>query len=157
MNGRLNLPTKCMTRLGMLAVLAVACDEPLAPEDLQGTYVLQRVADDALPAVLYSNDQVIVRVFAETLYFATAERGSRNVVLESELVSGGSPERFSGETAFGFQIIDERIEIAFDCPINANCVPPPHLVLRRTSDGLQADFAFGSRTPLRYSRLSSAR
>jgi hypothetical protein len=37
-------------------------------------------------------DQVIVRVIAETPYFATAERGSRNVTLESELVSDGSPE-----------------------------------------------------------------
>lgn len=138
------------------AALSLACGELFGP-DLEGVYVLRRVAADTLPAVLYTNDHVTVRVLNESLHFTSARRGTRITLRESQPLSGEPPTGLRrGEATFGFRVTDGRIEVAFDCPPNANCVAPPHLVLRRTADGLQADFALGGRVPLIYERLPVA-
>jgi hypothetical protein len=137
----------------LAALLAQGCGESLNPSDVLGIYVLQQVANDPLPAVLHSNDDVTVRVFAETLYFASTARGTFSTVREAEPATGEPPSSANFKTGFGFQTIDDGIEVGFDCPINANCVAPPHLVLRWISDGLRADFALSARTPLIYARL----
>ena len=140
------------------AVLALACGEALGPGDIAGTYALQRVAGDPLPAVLYTTQTVVVRVFADTLRFTADRRGISTTVRESEPVTGGpATEPRRGETGFSFRVADGRIEVAFDCPINANCVAPPHLVLKRTDAGLRADFALVARTPLLYARVAPTR
>ena len=137
----------------LAALLAQGCGESLSPRDVLGIYVLERVADDPLPAVVHSNEDVIVRVVAETLYFASTTRGTFSTVREAEPATGESPSPAGYETGFGFQVIDDRIEVGFDCPINALCVAPPQLVLRRISEGLRADFALNARTPLIYARV----
>ena len=143
-----------LRRLGILpcVVLTFACGESLGPGDIAGTYVLQRVANDPLPAVLYAVNGRSVRVIAETLQFTPDLRGrlSTNREIESP---GAAVEPAGWATAFTFRLISDRIEVAFPCPPNANCLPPPHLVLRQTADGVLADFAMGARTPLVYARL----
>jgi hypothetical protein len=141
----------------LCAALAVACGEPLSPRDVAGTYALQRVAGDALPALLYTNGAVNVRVFADTLQFLSDGHGTLITVRESEPVSGGpSSGPLRRENAFGFRITAARIEVGFECPPNADCVAPPHLILQRTGDGLEAVFALGARIPLTYTRVASA-
>jgi len=133
-------------------VLTFGCSEPVSPGDIAGTYVLQRVANDPLPAVLYTVNGMSVRVIAETLQFTPDLRGRLST--NREIESPGAPiEPASWATAFTFRFISERIEVAFPCPPNADCLAPPHLVLRQTADGLLADFALGARTPLVYARL----
>jgi hypothetical protein len=142
----------------LCATVPLACGEPLSPRDIAGTYALQRVAGDSLPALLYTNEYVTVHVFADTLLFGPDRRGTLITVRESEPLAGGpSTGPLRGESTFGFRVVEGQIEVTFDCPPNANCAPPPHLVLRRSPAGLQADFALGARTPLSYARLASAR
>jgi len=139
----------------LCAVLPLACGEPLSPGDVVGIYALQRVASEPLPAVLFTNDYVTVRVFADTLRLSLDSRRMRVFVGVSEPAGAGQPvEPLRWESAFGFTIIGDRIEVAFACPPNANCVAPPHLVLERTPDGLRAEFALGERVPLIYDRVS---
>ncbi len=141
----------------LCAALLVACGEPLSPSDVAGTYALQRVAGDTLPALLYTAGSVNVRVLADTLQFLSDRHGTQITVRESEPVSGEpstGPLRWT--SAFVFGITGGRIEVGFECPPNANCVAPPHLVLRPTGDGLEASFALGARIPLTYTRVASA-
>ena len=135
------------------AVFATACSDPISPEAVVGTYALQGVAGDPLPAHLFSNEHVSVRVLSETIHFDANGRGSVNTVREIQYLSGSASESINGDWAFGYKIIDQRIEVAYDCPDLALCVPPPHLILRLTPDGMNANFTLEGRTPMAYARL----
>jgi hypothetical protein len=146
-------PMKLRVMACLSVALALNCGDALGPEDIAGTYALQQVGGDHLPAVFYTTPTAIVRVLADTLRFTADRRGTSTTVTEREPVAGGpvtGPLR--GETSFGFRIVEGRIEVAFDCPIDADCVAPPHMVLKRTGTGLEGVFAF-ARTPLLYSRV----
>src|ERR1041384_781569 len=117
--GRLRMIAPAAMRVVTLFVagLSLACREPVSPSDVAGAYALQRVAGNSLPTIQYANGDVVVRVFAETLSFTPDGRGEDVTVRQSETVTGGlvtGPER--RETAFGFRVVQGRIEIAFDCP-----------------------------------------
>jgi hypothetical protein len=138
-----------------VAGLSLACGEPLSPRDVAGAYALQRVAGNSLPTIQYANGYVVVRVFAETLGFTPDGRGEDVTVQQSETVTGGlvtGPER--SKTAFGFRVVQGRIEIAFDCPPGADCVAP-HIVARPTPNGLEVQYALGARVPQIFARLAS--
>jgi hypothetical protein len=47
----------------LTAASAFACESPAAPEDIAGTYALERVEADQLPTVLFPNEHVRVRVW----------------------------------------------------------------------------------------------
>jgi hypothetical protein len=151
---------RALSRLAVLllgAGLPAACSEPLGPRGFVGTYALQNVAGDALPALLLENDYVIVRVLADTLRFAAHGRGTGVQVLESGPPTGASPTSpVRWEYAFGFRVVEDRIEIAFDCPPGADCAAPPHVVARPIPGGLRADFALIYRVPQTYARVSSS-
>ena len=144
-----------LRRLGILpcVVLTFGCSESLSPADIAGTYLLRRVANDTLPAVVYSFNGMTVRVIAETLQFTPNLRGRLSTIRERESATGGPIDPASWATVFVYDVVDDRIEVGFVCGPAANCVPPPHLVLRQTADGLRADYAVGTRTPLVYARL----
>jgi len=137
--------------------MLIACGDSLGPGDVVGTYVLQKVAGDALPTLLYTTEFVKIRVFADTLRFKIDGRGSINTLRESEPVKGDGPsEPFRWQSGFSYKVVDDRIEVAFDCPPNASCVKAPHLVLREARAGLVADYALGARLPLRYGLVGRA-
>jgi len=149
MRATLRLPV-----LLMWAGLAAACEEPLGPEDIVGTYVLQDVAGEALPAIVDSNSYSVLRVLADTLRLTADGRGTRMEVVESEPSTGGSTTGpMHWEESFGFRIVHGRIEITIDCPWYADCVAGPHVVARPIANGLRVDFALASRVPQTYSRL----
>ena len=142
----------------LCAAIPLACSDSLAPGDVLGTYVLHNVAGDALPTLLYTTEFVIFRVFAVTLRFTLNGRGSINTLRESEPVKGDGPtEPFRWQTGFSYKLIEDRVEVVFDCPPNASCVKGPHLVLRGISAGLRADFALGARLPLFYRQVDRGR
>ena len=148
-----------LARLLTLLCLAapLSCSDSLSPGEVPGTYVLRNVAGDPLPAVLYTTEFTKIRVFADTLRFTLNGRGSINTFRESEPVKGDGPtEPFRWQEGFSYRLVDNRIEVTFDCPPNANCLKGPHLVLRESSNGLTAEFAFTYRLPLVYRRVAGA-
>jgi hypothetical protein len=48
----------------------LSCSDGLRPSALPGTYVLERVAHDAPPVVVYVSEDVTIRVLADTLRLA---------------------------------------------------------------------------------------
>lgn len=139
----------------LTAALALACGDSLAPADVAGNYALQQIAGDPLPALGFANEELVVRVFADTLRVGADGRGTLVRVDEVEFPSDGTqvPPRRS-EISFSFRTVDDRVEIAFDCPINANCAPPPHRIARRIGGGLRVDYAPGTRVPMIYARVA---
>src|SRR5258705_6670210 len=73
--------------LSCIVVLA-ACGSPFGPNDVAGTYALRRVAGDSLPTVLYENQYVSVRVFADTLRFTADQRGALVTIREITPLNG---------------------------------------------------------------------
>ncbi len=139
----------------LFALPALACESSLSPEAIAGTYVLRRVDGDPLPAILYVSDHSRVRVLSDTLAFRADGQGTRATLLEIEPLNSERPNEPSAMgTTFNFRIVGTSIEVAFYCPPNANCVAPPHLVLRRTDGGLIAVSALGMRTPLAYEQTA---
>jgi hypothetical protein len=143
----------------LLSMATLACSDPLSPQNVKGSYALLRVAGDTLPALLYTNDYVSVRILSETLRFTTDDRGSRTVSYESTPLAGGFPTVANNglETRapenFHWRVRNGRLEITYDCPINANCIAGPHLLLLPTTNGLLGYPRSLSRSPLLYERL----
>ena len=134
---------------------ALACENSLSPEAIAGTYVLRRVDGDPMPAILYVSDHSRVRVLSDTLVFRADGQGTRATLLEIEPLNSERPNEPSATgTTFSFRIVGTSIEVAFYCPPDANCVAPPHLVLRRTDGGLIAVSALSARTPLAYEQTA---
>ena len=142
----------------LLGAAALGCGDPLRPADVAGAYALVRVESEALPAVLYSNEYVRVRVLADTLRLNADGSGTRIGLRDVEpLQQGVAPAgetRVEGE--FRFWTANGRVEVDFICPPNANCVAPPHLVARPVPGGLRVDFDLGARVPLFYARVAGA-
>ena len=152
------MPTNSSTLLarataGLVAVLTCGCGDSLATDDVVGSYVLRRVGPDPLPTVLFSNDYVTSRVLSDTLQLTTNGRGTRASLQVVQQRATGVVDTVRSEAGFRFQVSDGRVEIAFDCPINANCAPPPHLVGHPLSGDLEIDYALGARVPLLYARI----
>jgi hypothetical protein len=142
----------------LLAVLLLACDDPLGPRDVAGTYALERIGDATLPAVSVANEAVLVRTLADTLRLERDGRGSAVLVTESLVTATGAREGPSRAVLpFDYRVVAGRIEIGFDCPPTAFCSAPPHLVAVPIAGGLRADFAGGRRVPMVYAAVGRAR
>ena len=138
------------------AGLAAACEDPLRPDDVVGTYALRDVAGGALPAIVLTNDYGVWRVLADTLRFTADGRGTNVNVAEHEIPPGASPTGpVRMVSPFTFRTVEGRIEIAFDCrEPAASCVAPPHLVARPTTGGLRADYYLMYRVPQTFARIT---
>jgi hypothetical protein len=117
---------------------ATACESPLAPRAVAGTYILREVGGDPLPTVLSSNSDVIVHVLVDTLRLTALGVGTQIGlrVLEPARPSISAPDTFRVSERFHFRMFDDRIEVTFDCPPGADCTSGPHLVLHPTTVGL---------------------
>ena len=144
--------------IGLLLPI-LGCGSPLSPTDVAGTYVLQRIATDPLPAELFRNEDVAVRVIADTIRLRADGTASTAGATELEwLHDGAAPrERSSSESAAHFRIVDGHIEVTWICPINANCVEGPHLIARRDGDGLRVEHVYQASGPLFYTRIVDMR
>jgi hypothetical protein len=104
--------------------------------------------------VVYVSEDVTIRVLADTLRLGEGGVGTR-IVLD-HITTAGDPQPdnpIRGEFDFRFKIVRGVIEISYDCPPNANCVPPPHLVGHFSGDGLTIHHALGERVPQVYSQV----
>ena len=140
-----------LRRAPLLLAASIGCSDSTSPAGpvLPGTYVLRRIAGDALPAELYTTRAgVSVRVIADTLRFMNDGTGTHVQVASFDFA-----EAARGEGAFSWNVDDGRLEITHTCMASAMIVsahlsavpeataslasrrctmaPGPHLVARR--------------------------
>lgn len=141
-------------RLAILAfsLFALGCSDPLAPDDVDGLYVLQRIGSEALPATLFENECYALRVISEAILLRSNGTGTISGVQQTMSCQDGDTARVARwvEKPIRFQVVGGRIEIEFVCGPNELCIAPPHVVAHRTSAGLRATY-FESTVPLHYS------
>jgi hypothetical protein len=135
--------------------VALGCGRSTEPISVPPTtYVLRQVAGDPLPAVLLTTELVEVRVFSDSIRLNPDGTGTISGVRQATVLTPGTPAEAPAPITIPIHYRNQvdRIEIDFDCPPNANCVPPPHLIATVEADGLRAYWAPGmtGRQPLEY-------
>jgi hypothetical protein len=137
--------------LGTVAAVTLGCRDSLGPRDVAGTYVLERVGVEPVPAVIFRDGQGTVRVVADTLRLRVDGRGSFVFIHVIEPAIGGAapeaPTRI--EIDFTYDLVGSTIEISYDCPPMALCIAGPHAIARRFASGLVVQETFGDDAALR--------
>jgi hypothetical protein len=154
------MPTvpRSISLLATLFVVASACSDSLAPGELGQAYRLVSVANDVLPTALYTTESGTLRILSQSVRFGP--KGAGSISETTELLPPGADAPAAGptETTFGLHWteVDDRIEIEFDCPPNANCVAGPHLIARVDGHALRATWGprISARSPLRYEEVA---
>ena len=135
----------------LVVVVTAACQDPIQPSDIAGDYVLVSVAGDPLPAVLIENQLWRFRVHSQELVLTADGEGRLTTSGEGGPTDGASPpEAFSWESELLYRVDDRRIVVEYVCPMDATCMAPPHLILRRTAGGLVGESLINERDPLEY-------
>jgi hypothetical protein len=144
-----------LRRICLLPVLAAllsttACDDPLRPEDVAGTYVLRTVRGDALPAFFWEGDQTQLRVLADTLRLHAD--GTGNEVWLLEYTGQHASESGRTESALQFGVVDGRLEGGYSCSAFCLTVFQP-IEGEFTRNGLRIDVAKYAAGPLEFVRV----
>ena len=131
------------------------CRETLSPRDVTGTYVLEQVGDDPLPAVVFRDGSGLVRIIADTLRLRMGGRGSFVSVRVIEHFSSSQLPLAASrlESELTYRIADARVEMTFTCPPNAMCAPGPHLVGERVPRGMIIEQTVLADSRLTYRRV----
>ena len=150
-------PFPCSARALLPAVVLLACDNSTEPPPVETTtYVLRQVDGDPLPTVLLATELVQVRVLSDTLRLRSDGSGSISGVRETIPLTPDAPAEGPQPIAIPlhYQTSGNQIEIAFDCPDLAICIPPPHLIAN-ADGGLVVHWApsLKGREPLVYARV----
>jgi len=118
--------------------------------------VLRQVDGDALPTVLLRTELVEVRVLSDTLRLRSDGSGNISGVRETIPLTPDTPAEGPQPIAIPlhYETKADQIEIAFDCPDLALCIPPPHLIAR-PDGGLLVYWApsLQGREPMVYARV----
>ena len=148
------MASRSFTRIMLAGALAIApaCDDPLSPIALAGTYELRRVGTTELPVKLHELMGSSNWLIADTLVLRADRSGERRRTVESRNVDADS-ERSSYIQDLQFSAGD-RIEIYFACPPEEICA----LILRpiiahRTREGLLLTEQLGDGESLEYVRV----
>jgi hypothetical protein len=141
----------------LFAGLAIGCRDSLGPKPVADTFALQRVAGDPLPTVLYDNGLIATRVISDTIRLQNDGTGTISGVRETAPLQPGitAEPPTHRTTDIHYQVDGGRIQITYDCPPGALCVPPPHLIADLTENGLQVRWGprMDGRNPLLYTRV----
>jgi len=136
--------------------LTLGCTDSAGPGDTSGIFVLTQVQQDPLPAVLAENPYFVIRVFSDTIRLGENGTGRISGVRESVPLQGGTGEGpVHLRTALHYRMSGSQIEMDFDCPANADCIPGPHLIGNRSGDQLVATWGphMSGRSPLSYQKV----
>jgi len=145
-----------MLALSMFSTLTAGCRNSLGPDDIAGTYVLERVGDDPLPAEVFRDTHGVVSIVADTIRLSENGRGSLASVRVIDLIGVEAPQMPSRlERALTFRVVGSRIEMVFVCPPNALCTAGPHLIASPHARGLVVESSLVADAPLHYRRVSS--
>ena len=151
-HGRRGAPGHVLVLLVLFG--ATSCADPLAPAQVAGTYALQSIAGEALPALLTDYPHYRLRIDDDELRLNADGTGRRITTGVGERLDvEADPEPVFWDTEVRFRIVDQRIEIEEVCPINATCLAPPHLIARRVPGGLRVENRYGDRNPLSYASV----
>ena len=147
----MHLPRRARLASTVLALFVlVACDDPLGPRDVAGTYVLRLARGQTLPAVLWETDRTKLRVFADTLRLNADGTGTEIWVLE--VIGQYASESGRSEEQLGFEVRDGRLEGAYLCP--GFCLAAAESLRGEfTRGGLRLDVAMHGGTPLEFVRV----
>lgn len=135
-----------------LVALLAACDDPLSPRDVAGTYVLRSVRGQPVPAVLGDGEGWQRRLLADTLRLNADGTGSEALLLE--YTGQYASESGRSDWPLLFDVNDGRLEGAYLCPANLLCldVAAP-LRGRFTRTGLQLEVGYFGDVPLEFVRV----
>ena len=121
--------------------------------------MLRQVDGDLLPTVLLTTELVEVRVLSDTLLLRSDGTGSISGVRQTLFLNPGSPAEAPQPITIPlhYQSKSSQIEISFDCPDLATCIPPPHLIAK-PDGGLLVYWApsLRGREPLVYARVGES-
>lgn len=101
--------------LALTAAALTACENPLAPDDVAGTYVL--VA--AMPPT--TSGDVQVRMLADTLVIEDDRTATRRVSIEQVRLSTNDTTRYVESEMYTYRIKDSAIGLLTTCGVGALC------------------------------------
>lgn len=140
-----------------LVALTLSCTGDLGPAVGSSTYVLREVAGDPLPTVLASNEFGSIIVYSDTIRLRHDGTGTISGVRAFEPLQAGIPieEPTWGTADIRFQARWDRTEIAYVCPVNANCAPPPDLIAAQQGPHLHVIWgpSLRGRSPMIYAEV----
>ena len=125
-------------QLAFVALLATGCGEGLGPGSVAGTWALARIGAAPLPAVVYTTNDVTLRVTGDTLVLRRDGTGERIWVHETEyhlILRPNAVNRFA--RPLSFRTVDGHIEVTLHCGPAELCTAPPHMVLTPDDDVLR--------------------
>ena len=135
----------------LIASPLTACDDPVGPRDVAGTYVLRSVRGDPIPTIFWESEQSQLHVLADTLRLAMNGTGTETWLLESTGLYASGPERI--ERPLRFELRDGRIEALYPCAPNENCAGVVTLSGKVTGAELRADVHPYAVGPLVFQRI----
>ncbi len=137
--------------LVLLAAISLACDDPLRPADVAGTYVLRTVRGEPLPALLWQGDRAEMRIFADTVVLNAD--GTGREVSHLQFSDPSRTIRARSELPLSFEVHDDRLEGAYLCPPGATCLAVIQPLRGEfTAFGLRIDVGKHSGGPLWFER-----
>lgn len=147
------LPRAARYAFALLALCQLAaCDDPLSPRDVAGTYVLRLVRGQMLPAVLSQSEGWQRRVLADTLRLNADGTGSEVWLLE--YTGQYASESGRSERPLLFEVHDGRLEGAYLCPASGFCLTDAQSLRGSfTRAGLRLEVALFGEVPLEFVRV----
>lgn len=155
------MSTRFQPAVATLVAFTLACGDSVGPGDAPGTYVLRRIDGDPLPAILYDNEIYAVRVISDTIRLHANGTGLIAGVRDFLPLHEGLPPQppVHQRTRIRYAASGDALEINFECPPDADCVPGPHLIAHIGLDGLTARWgpSMIGRSPLFYTQVAVTR
>jgi hypothetical protein len=148
---RLTRSTRLLLAFGLSA--GFACDDPLRPKNVAGTYVLRTVRGDPLPVVLWESGGARLRILADTLVLNADGTGYE--VSHLEFTNQLQTTAGRSESPLTFAVRDGRLQGSYSCAPGTACLGI--LLLLRgelTPTGLRLDAGKDRAGPLFFDRAS---
>ena len=105
----------------------------------------------------YENGLFATRVISDTIRLRSDGTGTISGVRESMPLPPGVPGDGPVHIASNirFKAVGDQVEIEYECPDLALCIPPPHLIASLRPDGLTAGWGpkMSGRSPLVYEQV----
>ena len=136
----------------VLLAAGMACDDPLSPEDVAGTYVLSSLRGESLPAVLWETETSEARLLADTLRLHADGSGTDVWLYEYTTALGPLPRRL--EHLLEFEVNDGRLEGAYVCPPGTTCLLSLEVIRGVfTPEGLRLEVSRHGEGPIDFVRV----
>lgn len=101
--------------VALAAITAMGCENPLAPTDIAGTYVL------VAPMPTTTSGDIQVRTVADTLVITSNRTASQSISVEQVQLSTNDTTRYVVTGMYRYRIKDAAIGLLTTCGIGALC------------------------------------